>query len=457
NADAYTCLGVVYDRRKEPQKALEQINKALELEPESFLNWKNRAAFKSQLGDIDGAISDMDRAIEIDSTQASAYAERSRWLLTKGQLDASLIDIGRSVELTPDNPGYRRDYYAALLRAKQPREILRVSEKHNDVSMDAYEFKVRAKFLLGDLAGGVADARTAKEMGSTHANIDNVLSFIEKYPKPYAEIVRLDKIIAENSGNPQAWIDRGSFKLKKLDMPIGAIEDFDEAIALDPKNENAHKSRAEAKFKAKDYRGTVDDLSRVLEISPDNPDVLLNRGFAQMELGKFAEAEADFNRSLEMRPDSAEVLNARGVLRMRQQRWPVALADFSRAVEISPEYFEARKNRITVKMHTRNFVGLHPDLDKALELKPDDVALIQSKSAILYAEDKFAEMVEFLNAAIARNPTNADALFFRAVAKLRLSPADISGAKADLEQALKLSPQHKQAQELLQQIRQSKL
>jgi tetratricopeptide (TPR) repeat protein len=52
----------------------------------------------------------------------------------------------------------------------------------------------------------------------------------------------------------------------------GAMSDFNKAIRLDPKNENAHFFRGAAKSELKDYRGAIADHSKVIEINPKYAD-----------------------------------------------------------------------------------------------------------------------------------------------------------------------------------------
>jgi tetratricopeptide (TPR) repeat protein len=58
-------------------------------------------------GEYDKAIEDCDKAIQIDSNNALAYANRGGMYLVKGDCDRAVADLEMAVKLEPDNGDYR--------------------------------------------------------------------------------------------------------------------------------------------------------------------------------------------------------------------------------------------------------------------------------------------------------------------------------------------------------------
>jgi tetratricopeptide (TPR) repeat protein len=90
----------------------------------------------------------------------------------------------------------------------------------------------------------------------------------EEYFKKYRdEIVRLDKIIAEDPTQAWAYNSRGVEKSELGDFKA-AISDFDRCLDLDPKNTAAYSNRGAARFRIGDYKGCIADFEKLIELDP---------------------------------------------------------------------------------------------------------------------------------------------------------------------------------------------
>lgn len=74
---AYYYRGVIYSLKQIPEDALPNLDKALRLKPDFREGYLNRGIVRKCLTDYDGAISDYTEALKIDSTFAPAYYNRS--------------------------------------------------------------------------------------------------------------------------------------------------------------------------------------------------------------------------------------------------------------------------------------------------------------------------------------------------------------------------------------------
>ncbi|PCJ66738.1 MAG: hypothetical protein COA58_04570 [Bacteroidetes bacterium] len=76
-----------------------------------------------------------------------------------------------------------------------------------------------------------------------------------------------------------------------------AIQDFDKAIELQPKNAYFYSCRAYIKDKTGDTEGSVEDYTKALELDPDDAIILNNLGLAEQKLGYTARARDRFKDS----------------------------------------------------------------------------------------------------------------------------------------------------------------
>ncbi|HSQ57846.1 MAG TPA: tetratricopeptide repeat protein, partial [Gemmata sp.] len=65
-----------------------------------------------------------------------------------------------------------------------------------------------------------------------------------------------------------------------------AIQDFTEALRIDPASAIAFEWRGLAKIETKDFVGAVEDLTEAIRLEPKNPRLYFNRGLAKHQMGK---------------------------------------------------------------------------------------------------------------------------------------------------------------------------
>ena len=125
--------------------AIQDYNKAIELDPDNTATYNNRGNAKYALGDYRGAIQDYNKAIELDPDYADAYYNKGVTKAELGDYIGAVEDWSKAIELDPDHTA-------------------------------AYYNRGRAKLLLGDKDGGCLDWSKAGELGN-----ENAYDLIEQY------------------------------------------------------------------------------------------------------------------------------------------------------------------------------------------------------------------------------------------------------------------------------------
>lgn len=82
-------------------RALEDCNEALRMEPRSTIGHDRRGRIWYRKGNHDRAIADFDEAIELDSNNAYAYLHRSLAWEAKGNHDRAKADKAKALRLDP--------------------------------------------------------------------------------------------------------------------------------------------------------------------------------------------------------------------------------------------------------------------------------------------------------------------------------------------------------------------
>lgn len=101
-----------------------------------------------------------------------------------------------------------------------------------------------------------------------------------------------------------------------------AKQDFDQAIKLNPNDDNAYGMRAVVHFTAQRYDQSIADYSVVIQRNPKHAGALNQRGRAYLEKGMNDRALQDFEAAIKLQPNNPEFTQnkARALLRMIQKK-----------------------------------------------------------------------------------------------------------------------------------------
>lgn len=101
-AGSVLCLrAMVHQQLGDFQKAIEDANEAIELEPEVGGNYLLRATLYAQTGDLKTALADLNRLLDLEPGMAVGYERRAAILAGLKRYEEALKDAEQSVELAP--------------------------------------------------------------------------------------------------------------------------------------------------------------------------------------------------------------------------------------------------------------------------------------------------------------------------------------------------------------------
>lgn len=109
-------------------------------------------------------------------------------------------------------------------------------------------------------------------------------------------------------GSAEDCIDRG---LEHLDREqwSQAVQEFSQALRLDPNNVDAYYHRAEARMEQGQNRLALEDLNAALRLAPQDADALYLRGVLHEDAREYRQALADYQQAARLDPEDWESLN----------------------------------------------------------------------------------------------------------------------------------------------------
>lgn len=265
-AEVYADWGVSYHRMGREDEALERLSKSLQIKPTSIA-FSNRGGVYLDINEPNKALQDLEAAIEMDPLLVPAYSNRAIALIKLHQEAEALADLDRVIELEPSEAsGYldRGIYYSEsgwheLAMADLERAV------SIDPSYDALYARGLELLLIGENQRAFDDLSAALLTGqsSVSALINRGVSLrrlgrLTEATSDYSRAIELapDSVVAyQNRAN--VYVDLKQFK--------DAAEDFTEVIRLNSLDADAFAGRGRA------YRclGKVDQASNDLRQAID--------------------------------------------------------------------------------------------------------------------------------------------------------------------------------------------
>ena len=197
----------------------------------------------------------------------------------------------------------------------------------------------------------------------------------------------------------------------------------------------------------------VEEFQHALDLDPRNADALNGMAYAYESAGRIAEAEAAFKKSLALRPDYWDGYNSLGLFYNRQRRFKEAIAQLQLARQLTPDNAEVYYNIAGVYLAagtTQDVAKAEEALKKSIELEPTYPAL--ANLGFLYLQQKrYPESAEMTRRALQINDKNFMVWenldwAYRWIGKDDQAAAAREKALALLEQGVQASPRDGQLQ-----------
>jgi len=104
-------------------------------------------------------------------------------------------------------------------------------------------------------------------------------------------------------------------------------------------------NRGFAYYNLRRYDSAIEDYGQAIKLNPNYAEAFNNRGDAYADKGQPDRAIQDYNQAIKLNPNDAEAFNRRGVSYSDKGQPDRAIQDFEQAIKLKPNYSVAIKNR----------------------------------------------------------------------------------------------------------------
>jgi tetratricopeptide (TPR) repeat protein len=369
-----------YAERGQQDKAILDLNRAIELDPGNAAAHFNLAAYYCEMSFTDRALEELDKAMALDSEDqprdlegrgTREYSLRGSIKSRKGLFDEAIRDFDKAIQANPKfYPAYIGRGIAYL---GQNHPELAISDFDKAITLNprfagAYSNRGAAYAAKGMLEKGISDCDVALKIDPRSAQSYFIRGRIHAQMTSYDKAISdFNKAIEINPKNAQFYLFRG--RVFNLNGENGkALLDFKRAIELNPNDEKAYFHQAKALHQDGVLNEALHTYDKAISINPAFVDALVNRAALYVNMGQLESALSDLNRAIKINPKCAEAYNNRGAVYFQQHQSEKALHDFNEAISLKPQYADALFNRANMYKSIGEYGKAAEDFKRACSL-----------------------------------------------------------------------------------------
>ena len=182
-------------------------------------------------------------------------------------------------------------------------------------------------------------------------------------------------------------------------------------------------------FQENKYKEALQNFSEAIKLNPVDPSYYNMRGRAYFELGDNGKAILDYSQAVSLDAEFIEAYLNRGVSFSLERNYEKALSDFLEYERRNPNdpvlYFE----RANIKTEKEDTYGAIQDLEQYLKLRPNDLDAMYRKALLHFGSEEYGKVSELCDAVLNLQPDFEMAKELRGL--VRVKSGDLMGAIHD--------------------------
>lgn len=472
----YNHRGHLFEETGKREQALRDFNRAIDLQPGYALAYVNRGHLWAKQNQHTKAVANFSMAVQINPEFVEAFINRGRSYQALAKADLALADFDQAIEVNPAHP---LAYYHRALAHKQA-DRLQAAEADASRLVKLSPNDSGAQTLLTELRGLLKAHQTRED----HKNPTNSRPSADPFKAAlaahrrgnHAEAIRLYTLDIESDRNTDSdlavvYNNRGNAQAETGKLAL-AVDDYSEAVDLNPKYAMAYFNRAAAYHRLGKFRAAIVDYEVIQQIDPRWASVYMARSFTWESMGRLDLAINDLESHQSLVPGHRRVAERLAGLRKRlaaskptgqpeeqQAASPVALLkaaeaakqerDYDRVVSLATKSLSANPNspatlsaayflRAEAYIRKGQTDKAVADYTRAATLAPRDAAPYLSRGNLWHARGNYKKAVADYTKAISLDPGQWQ--IFNARGNSRLQLGLKKAAIDDYSKALSLDP-----------------
>jgi tetratricopeptide (TPR) repeat protein len=389
------------------QKALELLDAAIRVDPNSYNVYYNRGTVLLELSRYELSIADFSQALKLNPQWGSAYLNRGNAWSEVGEFSKAVADYQTAIRLNPNNGS------AYLNLGLAYRDLKAYPE-----SLAAYDQGLKVAPNNPRLYYSQALTRTDMKQ-RTEALAD------------YDQAIRLEPNYLA------AYINRGRLKQTLEDLP-GSLADFNRAIELQPQFSLSYGNRAYTHVLLRDYKAALYDYNAAIQLGSDNlSGVYRVRGLVHSRLGDTAAAIADTRKAMEI-AQQLQDQKSRNMYVLAERQLAQLESGSEITIDSDSWYNDFREQyvRATDKIHRGESQAAIEDFNYLVAAQPNDPGTYNNRGIAYSRKGRHREAAADFTKVIELKPEDGRTYFNRGIEYLMMG--DRASALRDFQTSAQL-------------------
>ena len=432
------------------EDAIKDYTKILEIDSTDGMIYVNRAGCYFKMKNYSAAIEDLNKALEIEPKfsfadhRMFAYGSRADVYMEMKEYDKAAEDYKQAVKFASENK--TKTIADIMTDIYKERELEALKNKREKL-IDKRD-KLVEQYVNEALHSRGNDDPNVKEGNSYASQIRNTTDPNAKKNLLNSAIKSYSRAIEENPNNMAAYFQRAKIYNHHFHDYQKAIDDYNKILEIDPNYDySVYKSRGLAYKSLKEYDKALADYDKALTLKPTDSTIRDIRAELFEETGDYKKAAEEYTEKLKLEPNNPFNYKKRGNMLMELGEYADAYANYNKSYELttnSKPANDSKKDAETRRNFAENLVVNKSKKDVQNKLLGDFYKYSASMNIAADKNKFYQKALEKYSDAVKLNPKYADAYFERGElyrAKLK----DYKNAQEDFTQAITNNPNHTDA------------
>ena len=407
------------------ERAIISYNQAIKLNPENSFANLHRCSVLNTLDDYKSALESCDKALAAQGMNAYQFAylwtQRSAASIGLGKYEEALATSDRAIAISPDYPP------AYMVKAISLWYIKNDSKEAKGAIKTAIEKYIESEnvfkntfirnypdspslFYRGKL---LAYYNQGRILASSMDYLQTIKAYEEalRVLKQYTIALQLNSQNPENLSSPDKRIianiyaNQSAAQLRSVSHSENIVEVATKATIINPNSFVGWYNKGLALVKKGRSREAIEAFNLADKLSPKNKYILTAKAMALQKIERYTEALAAYEQVLEIEPNNFYALSGKGIASQNLKSYPEALEAFDKVLKIEPENEYILKSKGNTLINLSRFDEAIATFNKVLALNSKDSFAWTGKGTALDNQGKKKEAI----AAYEQAPDNENA------------------------------------------------
>ncbi len=429
------------------EDAVEDFEAAVRVNPDWDEAWLALGVARRADGEPALAIKALSEAIRLNPRMGAAYFDRAQAYAIINEPENSIDDLESALKVDPGNEAALMLHARLILQSRPEDAVADLTHliARNQNNVDAWLLRGFARQAAGDIDRAIADMNIACRLKP-----DDYSPWLER-GRMLREQGRLEDAISDLSSASKigVTVPECQYELAMALIQAGRTEDAEtslgQALAADERHIDGRIARAELRVKRGAFELGMEDLDQLSALDLPEADraslsrrIDINRLRALQAMNRQPEALELIATMLQKTADDADLLQMRADLLKSSNRPDEALDVYTHLISHNPRSEQFLMLRGTLHAESQHWDEAIADFSDVIERDPNSVNCLLARSAVYEQKSENALAVNDLTAAISSAPENVTVLRRRAALFEKMGES--SAALSDWQKVVELEP-----------------